>query len=278
MGSGSSGYSCSTGEGGEVTSRVSGPSAASAVADHPVVEAGARAGYLVNGVLHLLVAALGLQVAFGDKGAEADPKGAMRLVSDTPVGGLVLVAIVAGFVLLAVWQVSEGIRSRKAADRVKAVGKTLVYLVLAWGAVTILLGGGTSGPAQAKDATATVMSLPFGQALVGACGLAVIGVGAFHIHKGWTEGFRDDLETSPGRLLITVGRIGYVAKGVALMAAGGGLVAAAALHDPSRSRGLDGALRDLVALPFGQVLVALISIGFAAYGIYSFARARHAKV
>ena len=101
---------------------------------------------------------------------------------------------------------------------------------------------------------------------------------------------RDPLEHSvgPAKLALSEGGASlsltdagatiYVAKGVALMAAGGGLVAAAALHDPSRSRGLDGALRDLVALPFGQVLVALISSGFAAYGVYSFARARHAKV
>lgn len=251
---------------------------AEAVGDHPVVEAGARAGYAVNGVLHLLIAALGLQVAFGNKGAEADPSGAMRLVAGTPVGGVVLVAVIAGFALLAVWQVTEGVRSHETRDRVKAFAKALVYLALAWGAVTILLGGGASGPAQAKDATATVLDLPFGVALVGAAGLAVVGVGAFHIHKGWTEGFRDDLETSPGHVLTTLGRIGYIAKGVALVAVGGGLITAAALHDPSRSRGLDGALSDLVALPFGQVLVAVISLGFAAYGVYSLARAGHAKV
>lgn len=254
------------------------PEAASAVADHPAVEAGARAGFVVNGVLHLLIAVLGLQVAFGHRGAEADTRGAMRLVADSPVGGILLVAIVVAFVLLAVWQGAEGVRADRTADRAAAAAKALVHLALAWGAVSLLLGAGSSGPTQAKDATATAMSLPFGQGLVGACGLIVIGVGAFHIHKGWTEGFRDHLETSPGRLLITLGTIGYIAKGTALMAVGGGLVTAAALHDPSRSRGLDGALSDLVALPFGQVLVALISLGFAAYGVFSFARARHARV
>ncbi len=254
------------------------PKAADAVADHPAVEAGARAGYAVNGVLHLLLALLGLQVALGHPAAEADTSGAMRLVADSPVGGVVLMAIGAAFILLAVWQGAEAARADRAADRAMAAAKALVYLALAWGAVSLLLGGGSSGPARAKDATATMMSLPFGQALVGACGLIVIGVGAFHIHRGWTESFRDHLETSPGQLLITLGRIGYVAKGIALMAVGGGLVIATALHDPSRSRGLDGALSDLVALPFGQVLVALISLGFASYGVYSFARARHARV
>jgi isoaspartyl peptidase/L-asparaginase-like protein (Ntn-hydrolase superfamily) len=39
--------------------------AAGEVTDHPVVDAGARVGYAVNGVLHLLIAWLGPQVAFG---------------------------------------------------------------------------------------------------------------------------------------------------------------------------------------------------------------------
>jgi len=254
------------------------PQVARSVAAHPVVETGARAGYIVNGVLHLLIAALGLRLALGRKGAEADPSGALQLVADTPVGGVVLVAIVAGLGLLATWQVAESVLSHGVADRVKAAAKALVYLALAGCAVTLMLGGSPSGSTQAEDATATVLNLPFGVALVGAGGLAVIGVGAFHIRRGWTEDFRDDLETSPGRLLITLGGLGYIAKGIALVAVGGGLVTAAALHNPSRSRGLDGALSDLVALPFGQILVALTSLGFAGYGVYSFARACHAKV
>jgi hypothetical protein len=42
--------------------------------------------------------------------------------------------------------------------------------------------------------------------------------------------------------------------------------------------GLDGALRSLRDQPFGTVLLVLMALGFAAYGIYSFARARYAKV
>lgn len=250
---------------------------ASGIADHRLVDLGARAGYAVNGLLHVLIAWLGLQVAFGRKGANADPSGALALVSDTPVGTVVLVAVVVAFVLLAVWQVGECIRGEETGDRVKAAAKALVYLALGWAAVSFLLGSGTSGQAQAKDATATLMDLPLGQVLVVAAGLAVAGVGGYHIYKGWTEGFRDDLASTPSRYVVLAGKVGYIAKGIALIGVGLGLLVAGLTHQASRSRGLDGALHEMVSLPWGQVLVVLVSLGFACYGVYSFSRARRAR-
>lgn len=246
--------------------------------DNRVVELGARAGYTVTGVLHLLIAWLGLQVAFGQRGVRADQSGAMALVAGTGFGMVVLVAIVVGFVLLAVWQIGECIRRREAGDRVKAAAKAIVYLALSFGAISFLVGSGTSSRTQAKDASATLMDLPFGPVLVVLVGLAVAAVGGYHIHKGWTEKFRGDLASSPTRFSIIAGRVGYIARGIAFIFVGAGFVTAGVTHQPAKSRGLDGALRDMIALPWGQVIVALVALGFAAFGLYSFSRARHARV
>lgn len=252
-------------------------SAAGDLADHPVVDAGSRAGYALNGVLHLLIGWLGLQVAFGRSGADADPAGAMALVAGSPVGFAVLVAVVVAFVLLAVWQVREGLRSTDTGDRVKAGAKALAYLALASSAVSFLMGSGTSGQAQAKDATAALLDLPFGTALVVVAGVAVVGIGGYHIHKGWTERFRSDLASTPSRFTMIAGKVGYIAKGIALIAVGAGLVTAGLTHQASKSQGLDGALQSMVSVPWGQALVALVAAGFASFGLYSFSRARRAR-
>lgn len=249
------------------------------VTDSRVVTAGARAGYAVNGVLHLLIAWLGLEVAFGGAGAgaKADPSGAMALVASTPVGLVVLIAIVAGFVLLAVWQIGECVRGPRTRDRLKAGVKAIVYLALALSALSFLTGTAKSGQAQASDMTATLMKMPLGPVLVVVGGLALAGVGVYHIFKGWTERFRRDLASSPSRFTIIAGKVGYIARGIAFIAVGIGVVIAGVTHHPTASRGLDGALHDMVALPWGQALVALIALGFAAYGVYSFSRARRAR-
>jgi Domain of Unknown Function (DUF1206) len=251
--------------------------AAAGVADHRVVDAGARAGYAVSGLLHLLIAWLGLQVAFGRKGANADTSGAMAMVAGNPLGLVVLVAIVVAFVLLAVWQVGECVRGTDTGDRIKAGAKALVYLALAWSAVLFLMGVGKSGQAQAKDATATLMDLPFGQVLVVLVGIGVAAVGGYHIFKGWTERFRSDLASTPSRAVVLAGKVGYIAKGVALIAVGIGLVTAGVTHRASKSEGLDGALHSMVSLPWGQLVLVLVAAGFAAFGVYSFSRARRAK-
>ncbi|MGI8625790.1 MAG: DUF1206 domain-containing protein, partial [Geodermatophilaceae bacterium] len=39
--------------------------------------------------------------------------------------------------------------------------------------------------------------------------------------------------------------------------------------------GLDGALRLIVTAPFGRILLTLVAVGFLAYGLFAFARARY---
>lgn len=52
---------------------------------------------------------------------------------------------------------------------------------------------------------------------------------------------------------------------------------AALSEDASRAGGLDQALHVILAQPFGQVLLLVVALGIAAYGVYCFFWARHAK-
>jgi Domain of Unknown Function (DUF1206) len=49
-------------------------------------------------------------------------------------------------------------------------------------------------------------------------------------------------------------------------------------NQPGESTGLDGALRTLRDAPLGQWLLTVIALGFACYAVYSFGRARYARV
>ena len=44
------------------------------------------------------------------------------------------------------------------------------------------------------------------------------------------------------------------------------------------AQGLDGALKTVKDQPFGPFLLTLVAAGIAAYGVYSFARSRYARV
>ena len=104
----------------------------------------------------------------------------------------------------------------------------------------------------------------------------------YHVVKGVRKKFLQDLAGTGGRavapVVVRLGQTGYVAKGIALGVVGGLVVAAAVTTDPERAGGLDEALRTLRDQPFGPALLLVTALGIAAYGGYSFARARFARL
>lgn len=254
-------------------------SASRQAGDHPALETAARVGYAVNGVLHVIIGVIALALAFGSKGASADQSGALGALAENPFGVIVLWIAVLGWLGLAIWQVTEAITGAyETSDRVKAAAKAVLYLVLSWTAFTFARGSDSSSKKQTTDFTATLMEKPAGQVLVGAVGLAVIGVGAYHVIKGYRQKFLQDLESNPGPWITKAGRAGYIAKGIALGIVGGLFIVAALRHKPSEAKGLDGALHSLLGAPSGELLLAVVALGLIAFGVYSFGRSRHADV
>jgi hypothetical protein len=250
--------------------------AAARAGDHPVVENIARLGYAVSGILHLLIGWLALQVAWvGGSGGSADQSGALQTLSGNEVGKVILWIAVVGFIGLGLWNVIEVI-----VGRVKSGAKAVVYLFLGVSAFTYARSGGSgsSSSSQTVDFTATLMSQPAGKILVGAVGLAVIGVGIYHVVKGARKKFLQDLREHPGQWVVRAGVFGYIAKGIALGVVGALFILAAVRNQPGESTGLDGALRTLRDAPLGQWLLTVIALGFACYAVYSFGRARYARV
>jgi hypothetical protein len=262
--------------------------AAREASDHPALETLARAGFAVNGFLHLVIAWITLRIAIG-WGGSADQSGALEAVRDAPLGGVLLWVGVAGYAGLALWQVLDalvgyhpGASAEGHAERAKDLGKGLVYSALAWTTWQFASGGSTDSGESTADFTKTLMGMPWGQALVFVVGLAVLGVGGYHVWKGATQKFLEDLAGNAGgdlgKAVVLAGTVGYAAKGAALGVVGLLFCYAAWTTDPEEATGLDGALKALSGTAAGTVLLLVIAAGFVAYGLYSFARARYARL
>jgi len=250
--------------------------------DHPVVEKGARLGFVISGLLHLLIGWIAVQIAWGgDGGEDADQSGALELLAGTPFGPVLLWVAVVGFVLLALWHVTEAIVGGVHPEwyqRLAAAGKAIVYAVLAWSAFRVTQRAGQSSEESTESFTATLLGTLAGQILVALIGLGIIGAGLFHVYRGWTQKFTDQLESSPGRFVLVAGRVGYIAKGVAFAVIGMLFISAAVADNASEAGGLDGALRAVRDQPFGPYLLTLVALGIAAFGVFCFGRAKHAEL
>ena len=266
-------------------------SSAGRAGDSDALEHLARIGLIAYGVVHLLVAWLALQLAWGGGGESADQSGAMSTLAEQPFGKPLLWVVAIGLIALALWQLAEVLRHRaglrssgdakkKAVKKiVKSVAKTVVYLFLAATAIRFATGGGQSSSSQQQETVAGVFGLPAGRFLVGVAALVVIGVGVHHVRKGVTKSFLKEIDTSRAtagqrKVIERLGQVGYPAKGVALALVGGLIGWAAISFDPEKASGLDGALRTLLDAPFGKALLTLVAIGIAAFGVFCFFRAR----
>ena len=252
-------------------------------------ERGARFGHVVSGVLHLLIGMLAVAVAFGSR-ANIDQSGALATLADKPGGRIALWVLSVGFVAMALWRVVEAVwggqsehaRSNSPLDRVKAMGIAAVYVGLSYSTIGFALGSRKSiGEQNAALSARLMQSLP-GKALLIVAALVLLGVGGYHVYKGVTRGFRDDLttydRTGAGRWIEPLAVVGYVAKGITIVGVGILVVIATVRSDPSQATGLDGALKTLGAQPFGAVLLTCAGAGVAIYGLYCFAMARYAKM
>ena len=253
------------------------------IGNSDVVEKGARLGYAMSGLIHLLIGWIALKIAWGLGGgsSSADKSGALETVAGGTTGPFLLWLAIAGFLMLALWHLSQAVvggQGGEVLDRLKAAGMAVLYLVFAWSAFKVVRGAGGSDEQKTDSLTGTLMSNPGGRVLVGIVGLAIIAVAGYHVWNGWTKHFVDDLGGNPGTWVVTSGRAGFIAKGVALAIAGLLFVGAALSDNASKAGGLDASLKELRDRPFGPYLLTVVALGIAAFGVYSFARARHAKL
>ncbi len=261
------------------------------VTDHPVLTHVARIGLIAYGAMHLLIGYLAVRVAFRLRGADADQTGALQTVAGGPGGHVLLWAIGLGMLALALWQAGEVLlwwrglldaahRMRTAVVCAKCLAKAAVYGVLGVTALLFAVGAGYEADERLQDLTDEALEIPGGSALVYLVAAGVVAVGLYTLTRGFTGGFmRDiDLPAAPDRwepLIEGIGRVGYVAKGIAFGLVGVLLWRAATSADVSTATGLDGAMTAIAGVRAGPWLLTAVAAGFAAFGVYALARARY---
>jgi Domain of Unknown Function (DUF1206) len=250
-----------------------------------VVDVLGRIGLVGYGVVHLVVAWLALQVAFGVPDAPPDAEGAVGTIARTPGGAIALAVAAIGLFAFALWQVtaatigfgwvSGGERVRK---RVGAVAKAIAMTGLAVIVVNYLAGMGSAGETTVQRTAAQVLALPAGRVLLGLAAAVILGIAGAMTYTGVRRTFMGDLDVrrlAPRmRYAIEVlGAVGHLARAVAVGVVGVLAGAAAFLADPARAGGLDAALRALGSTVPGAWLLAVVAVGFAAFSLFCVADA-----
>ncbi len=262
------------------------------VTHNPWVEGLARIGYVVRGVLYIVVGILAVQVALGAGGQTTDKKGAIEVIGAQPFGKVLLVAMAIGLVGYSLWgfvraildPLKRGTKPKGIAQRVGYLVSAVTYGSLVFPTIAYIQGASQGGNSQSsQDFTAKLLGLPFGQGLVVIVGLIGLAGGLGQIWLGISADFKKDLrqdQMSPNEIewAVRVGRFGSIARGIVFAMLGFFIVQAALAYDPKKAQGLDGALRTIVHQPYGPWLLAFVALGLVSFGVYSILCARWIKL
>ena len=191
---------------------------ATQIAQNSVFERFARAGYVVSGLLHLTIGYLAIRIALGSGGGNADQSGALAAVAAKPGGIVALWIAVVAFLTMALWRLVETALGRstdpksqgaasEVLDRAKAFALAVVYFALAYSTFGFARGVGKSTGQQNSGMSARLMQTGAGTIALIAVGVIIVAVGGYHIYKGASHNFLDDLK---GRSSDLVRRLGIV--------------------------------------------------------------------
>ena len=228
----------------------------------------ARIGYVVLGILHIVIGVIAISFVTGGRRRGrpgrrdgADPEGARWACCCSGSSCSASSRWRSG---RSPRRSSSAIptRRRSGATALKYIGTAVAYIAIAFTALVYALGGQSDSSESSQTFSAQLMSTPGGRLAAGprsACSSPAIGI-AFVV-RGITRAFKKHLDLPPdpaGKGIVTFGVVGYVAKGIAIGVTGVLFVVAAFTHDPETAGGLDAALHTLAGLPFGPVILWIV--------------------
>jgi hypothetical protein len=256
----------------------------------PAIRILARAGYAAKGIVYIVIGWLAARAAAGNGGKVTDTSGAVRVIGDGPAGTSVLLVIGIGLLGYMLWRlVSAFTDAERRGDNPSslAVRTGQVFRGIAYGALGVralkeiasINAQGGQGE-QAKHWTARLLGMPFGKFLVMGVGLGIIGYAIYQLYRAFSDKVKKNLdlaEAGPTQAtwIVRIGRFGIAARAVVFAMIGVFLLRAANSYDPNKAGGIGQSLAALASGPYGRIVLGVVALGLAAYGLYQIATARY---
>jgi Domain of Unknown Function (DUF1206) len=248
----------------------------------------ARFGLAARGFVYLVLGWLAVQIARGHGRHQANARGALADIARQSYGIALLWVLAFGLAAYALWRLSEAIfgttsDGKKPGPRVASLVGGIIYLAFCAATFSFIAGRSKqSGSRQQVAVTARVMRHTDGRWLVGLVGAIVVIVGLAIVLQGARRQFEKDLRLTEmskaaRAIVVSLGLLGTVARGVVFAVAGVLVVDAAVTFNARKSTGLDGALHTLAEHAYGPWLLGAFALGLIAFGLYGFAEARWSR-
>ncbi len=267
--------------------------------EHPGAVKIGRAGWFAKGVVYVIAGVLALSVAAKASGwskspstgnQEASPTGAIKTVAGSGGGVLLLWLLAIGMLIYAAWRVVSallpgGHDTKARVHRIGYLVSAVIYTTFAVSAIALARRTQTdpNGNKKVTDISASMMTHSAGRLVIGVLGVIVMAVGLYRLSKGVKLDVADELDLSgmsPTRISWSkrLGAVGEIGRGIGIGLVGFFLLRSAITYNANEATGLDGALRRMATTGWGVIVVFVVGIGFAAYGLFCLATFTHRRL
>jgi hypothetical protein len=260
----------------------------------PTLEQGAswivrfgRLGYIVEGVVYIIVGVLATEAALGAGGGTTDIKGAFRAIGTAPFGMIALTIVAIGLFGYAAWRIVSSLAD---AERTGSEPTNLLMRIadfiegLAYGSFGIwvaeyLLRDRVRFDDRTPDVTHRVLQYPGGRWLVIAAGAAILVYAMYQFHSALNRKFLYRLDLSAARRarrwIERLGGFGVGARAAVFAMIGMLIIRAGWEYDASKAGGIEKSLDVIANQPAGGIMFAFVATGLIAYGILQIVTARY---
>ena len=247
----------------------------------------ARLGYAARGIIYFVIGLLAVLMAFGYGGKTTDQQGAISMIGTQPAGRILLWLVLIGLVCYSLWgfiraifnPFHQGHDAKGFALRIGYLSSAAAYALLVMPTYALISGGAQPAQngaqqGQLQQNIAKILTMPFGQLLVGSIGIIVILVGLIQVFQGFNPGFERQiyltkLNTAQLRRVRFLGRFGTIARGIIFTLIGLFVVTAAYTSNSQQAKGFDSTLTAILQQPYGRWLMGAIALGLISLGLYS---------
>src|SRR5258706_6615613 len=218
-----------------------------------LVETLMRLGFFVRGLIYGVVGVLSFQVAIGGGGTLDDPQGAIVVMGKTPVGNVVLYAILVGLIGYSLWgevraifdPLHKGSDLKGIAQRIGYGVSAGSYALLALATYRLISGVASAArngaqATQNQQTTASILSNSWGPWVVAIAAVILMAVGLAQIVHGQGRNFERQfqiyaLSSTQQTWIDRLSRFGTAARGVVFTMIGLFLFLAAYHNDPRQA-------------------------------------------
>lgn len=248
-----------------------------------------RFGIATKGFVYCLIGILTLMAAIGIGGSKSSGSGALKSLSGSTVGVILLGITALGLIGYVIWRFyqtfadpeEKGSDAKGIARRIGYLSSGILYGFLAFTAITILIGsGGDSGSGGGQETiVAKLLNQSFGRIMVAIVATVFLGKALYQMFRAYSGKYKEkvkeqNLSSEAQNTVVMLGKVGYTARGIVI-----GVIAfltykAALTSSSDKAGGTEDAF-SFLQNEFGTLILAFVSAGLIMYGIFILVKARY---